>query len=255
MIEKIMQISREAAEIIKAGFGKSLNLEYKTSILDFVTDIDKASEQKIINFIKKEYPKHNILAEESGAENFDSEYTWIIDPLDGTMNFAHGLPIFSVSIGVLKENELVAGVIYDVMSDIMFSAEKGSGAFQNGNRINVSQNADLDKSLLVTGFPYNIRENPDNAIEKFNRFLLNSRGIRRLGSAALDLCYVANGTFDGFWEVNLHPWDMAAGMLLVKEAGGKNSDFQNNANSIFSKQLLSTNGKVHNKMIEILNID
>ena len=250
-----MEISREAAEIIKTGFGKSLNLEYKTSILDFVTDIDKASEQRIIDFIKKEFPKHNILAEESGAENFNSDFTWVIDPLDGTMNFAHGLPIFSVSIGVLKENELVAGVIYDVMSDIMFSVEKGSGAFQNGNRIYVSQNADLDKSLLVTGFPYNIRENPDNAIEKFNRFLLNSRGIRRLGSAALDLCYVANGTFDGFWEVNLHPWDMAAGMLLVKEAGGTNSDFQNNENSIFSKQLLSTNGKVHNKMIEILNID
>jgi myo-inositol-1(or 4)-monophosphatase len=255
MINKIIQIAREAGEIIKAGFGKSLNLEYKTSILDFVTNIDKASEQRIIDFVKKEYPKHNILAEESGAENFDSEFTWVIDPLDGTMNFAHGLPIFSVSIAVLKQNEIIAGAIYDVMNNIMFSTEKGSGAFQNGNKINVSKNADLDKSLLVTGFPYNIRENPDNAIEKFNRFLLNSRGIRRLGSAALDLCYVANGTFDGFWEVNLHPWDMAAGMLLVKEAGGKNSDFHNNENSIFSKQLLSTNGKVHSKMMEILNID
>ena len=253
MINKIMGISREAGEIVREGFGKKLQLEYKTNISDFVTNVDKASERKIINFIKKEYPKHNILAEESGSDILDSEYTWVIDPLDGTMNFAHGLPIFSVSIGLMKENEIIAGVVYDVMNNIMFSSEKGGGAFQNGNRIHVNGNYDLEKSLLVTGFPYNIKQNPDNAIEKFNRFVLNSRGVRRLGSAAIDLCYVANGTFDGFWEVNLHPWDMAAGMLLVKEAGGKITDFMNNKNSIFSKQLLATNGKVHKKMIKILN--
>lgn len=255
MINRIMGISREAGEIVREGFGKKLQLEYKTNISDFVTNVDKASERKIIDFIKKEYPKHNILAEESGSDILDSEYTWIIDPLDGTMNFAHGLPIFSVSIGLMKSNELIAGAIYDVMNNIMFSTEKGCGSFQNGNKINVSKNSDLEKSLLVTGFPYNIKQNPDNAIEKFNRFVLNSRGVRRLGSAAIDLCYVANGTFDGFWEVNLHPWDMAAGMLLVKEAGGKITDFMNNKNSIFSKQLLATNGKVHKKMIKILNIN
>ncbi|MBU0473853.1 MAG: inositol monophosphatase [Bacteroidetes bacterium] len=253
MINEIIEISREAGEVIREGFGKKLTLEYKTNISDFVTNIDKASEQKIIDFIKKKYPKHNILAEESGAENFNSDYTWVIDPLDGTVNFAHGLPIFSVSIAILRKKEIIAGAIYDVMNNIMFSSEKGSGSFQNGKRIYVSENSDLDKSLLVTGFPYNIKQNPDNAIEKFSRFVLNSRGVRRLGSAAIDLCYVANGTFDGFWEVNLHPWDMAAGMLLVKEAGGKITDFTNNKNSIFSKQLLATNGKVHDRMIQILN--
>lgn len=252
MINKIIEISREAGEIIRDGFGKKFILEYKTNISDFVTNIDKASEKKIIDFINVEYPTHNILAEESGVENKGSDFTWVIDPLDGTMNFAHGLPIFSVSIGVLKGDELIAGVIYDVISDKIYTTEKGSGAFQNGNRIGVSQNSDLEKSLLVTGFPYNIKQNPDNAIEKFNRFVMNSRGVRRLGSAAIDLCYVANGIFDGFWEVNLKPWDMAAGMLLVEEAGGKITDFRNNSVSIFNKQLLASNGKVHNQMVKTL---
>ncbi|MCF6268877.1 MAG: inositol monophosphatase [Melioribacteraceae bacterium] len=253
MIQKIINISKEAGEIIREGFGKKLTLEYKSNITDFVTNIDKEAENKIIEFIKKEYPSHNVLAEESGVDNRNSKYTWVIDPLDGTMNFAHGLPIFCVSIGVMKDSEIIAGVIYDVMNDAIFSAEKGSGAFQNSKKISVSENSDLEKSLLVTGFPYNIKENPDFAMERFNKFLMNSSGVRRLGSAAIDMCYVANGVFDGFWEVNLQPWDICAGMLLIKEAGGKISNFSNEQIDVYSKQLLATNNKVHNEMIKVLN--
>ena len=253
MIEKIIEISKEAGKIIRDGFRTKLTLEYKSNSSDFVTNIDKAAEYKIINFIKKEYPTHSILAEESGTENNGSKFTWVIDPLDGTMNFAHGLPIFSVSIGVMKNKVIIAGVIYDVMNNLIFSSEKGSGAFQNGRRIMVSENSDLTKSLLVTGFPYNIKDNPDFAIERFNNFLMNARGVRRLGSAAIDLCYVANGTFDGFWEVNLQPWDMCAGMLLIEEAGGRVSNFTNQNIDIYTKQLLATNGKVHTGMVKVLN--
>ncbi len=252
MIDKIINISKEAGRIIRDGFKTKLTLEYKSNSSDFVTNIDKAAEKVIVDFIKKEYPTHNILAEESGSESKGSEYTWVIDPLDGTMNFAHGLPIFSVSIGVLKKDEIIAGVIYDVMNNVIFSSEQGSGAFQNGQKIMVSENPELSKSLLVTGFPYNIKDNPDFAIERFNKFLINSRGVRRLGSAAIDMCYVANGAFDGFWEVNLQPWDVCAGMLLIKEAGGEISNFTNDKIDIYAKQLLATNGKVHDKMLEIL---
>ncbi len=252
MIDKIINISKEAGIIIRDGFKTKLTLEYKSNSSDFVTNIDKAAEKVIVNFIKKEYPTHNILAEESGSESKGSEYTWVIDPLDGTMNFAHGLPIFSVSIGVMKKDEIIAGVIYDVMNNIVFSSEQGSGAFQNGLKIMVSKNPELSKSLLVTGFPYNIKDNPDFAIERFNKFLINSRGVRRLGSAAIDMCYVANGAFDGFWEVNLQPWDVCAGILLIKEAGGKISNFTNKKIDIYAKQLLATNRKVHDKMLEIL---
>lgn len=256
MIQNIINISKEAGEIIREGFGKKLEYEFKTNNSDFVTNIDKAAENKIIKFIKKEYPTHNIIAEESGTDNKNSDYTWVIDPLDGTMNFAHGLPIFSVSIGVMKNNEIIAGVIYDVMSDTIYSAEKGSGAFQNDIKIAVSENTDLEKSLLVTGFPYNIKENPDFAIERFNKFLLNSRGVRRLGSAAIDLCYVANGTFDGFWEVSINAWDICAGHLLIEEAGGKMTNFvgqEINYSKQSGIQMLATNGKIDKKMIEILN--
>jgi myo-inositol-1(or 4)-monophosphatase len=256
MINKIIDISKEAGSIIRDGFGSKLEMEYKTNLTDFVTNIDKTSEKKIIDFIKKQYPSHNIVAEESGSERNNSEFTWIIDPLDGTMNFAHGLPLFSVSIGVMKKNEIIAGVIYDVMNDTVFSSEKGSGAFQNNRKIAVSKNGEIEKSLLVTGFPYNIKDNPDFAMERFNEFIMTARGVRRLGSAALDMCYVANGAFDGFWEVTLNSWDMCAGHLLIEEAGGRVSNFINgdiNYSTHNGLQLLATNTKIHSKMIEILN--
>jgi len=252
MVTKIISIAKEAGNIIREGFGKNVAIEWKTDATNIVTEIDKRAEEIIINFISKEFPGHSILAEESGRKDGRSEYRWVIDPLDGTTNFAHGLPIFAVSIGLQKNDEIIAGVIYDVMNDVAYSAELGSGAFANWRKISVNQNSVLLESLLVTGFPYDIAENPDKTVEKFNAFLGKSRAVRRLGSAAIDLCYVAKGVFEGFWEVNLSPWDICAGILLVQEAGGLVTDFQNNPVDIFSNQILATNGNVHKKMLDIL---
>ncbi|MGD8778102.1 MAG: inositol monophosphatase family protein [Ignavibacteria bacterium] len=252
MVEKVQLIARRAGEVIRNGFGKNFSIEFKTNASNLVTEIDKKSEETIKNFIKKEFPGHAIIAEESGEDLTGSEYTWVVDPLDGTTNFAHGLPLFSVSIGVVKNNETVCGVVYDVMQDNMYTSEKGGGAFCNGKELKVSDNDKLEESLLVTGFPYDIAENPYKTLEKFNAFVLNSRAVRRLGSAAIDFCYVASGVFDGFWEVHLHPWDLCAGMLLVEEAGGVVTNFNNEKINTFAKQILATNGKVHEKMLEIL---
>lgn len=252
MIEKVILIAREAGEIIRNGFGKNVSIEYKTNASNLVTEIDKKSENTIINYIHKNFPSHTILAEESGKHFYGSEYLWVIDPLDGTTNFAHGLPIFSVSIGVQKNNEIIAGVVYDVMNDKVYSAEKGGGAFRDNTKLQVSSNSNLEESVLVTGFPYDIKENPGNAIEIFTSFLRKARAIRRLGSAAIDFCYVASGVFDAFWEVHLQPWDMCAGKLLVEEAGGIVTNFKNENTDIYSKQILASNIKIHPAMLEIL---
>lgn len=252
MIEKVIHIAREAGEIIRDGFGRNFSVEFKTNASNLVTEIDKKSENAIINFIHKNYPSHTILAEESGKHFYGGEYLWVIDPLDGTTNFAHGLPIFSVSIGVVRNNETIAGVVYDVMNDKVYSAEKGGGAFRDNTRLSVSGNSELDKSVLVTGFPYDIKENPNNAIEIFAAFLKKARAIRRLGSAAIDFCYVASGVFDAFWEVHLNPWDICAGKLLVEEAGGVVTNFKNEQIDFYSKQILASNVKVQNAMIDIL---
>jgi myo-inositol-1(or 4)-monophosphatase len=252
MIDDIIQISREAGQLIRNGFGKTHSIEFKTNELNLVTETDKASEKLITDFIRKKYPAHGILAEEGSEANKSAEYLWVIDPLDGTTNFAHGLPIFSVSIGLQKNGETIAGVVYDVMRDVVFSAEKDNGGFENGKRINVNKNANLGHGMLVTGFPYDIRENPDKAFERFIAFLKHARGIRRLGSAAIDFCYVANGVFDGFWEVSLHPWDLCAGKLIVEEAGGIVTDFDSNPIDIYTKRILATNGLVHQKMIDVM---
>jgi len=253
MINDIIKISHEAGEIIRNGFGKSFGIEYKTNASNLVTDIDKASEKHIKDFIQKKYPGHSILAEESGELKKDSEYLWVIDPIDGTTNFAHGLPIFSVSIGLQKNNHTIAGVVYDVMQDITYTAEKGSGSFSNSDKISVSANNELSHCVLATGFPYNIAENPENAIEKFTALTKASRGMRRLGSAAIDLCFVAKGVFDGFWEIYLHPWDICAGKLIVEEAGGLVTDFKGKAIDIYSHNILATNGLIHKKMIGIID--
>lgn len=253
MIDKIIQIAKEAGEIIKEGFGKKFSIETKGSYTNLVTEYDKKSEATIINYIKKEFPSHSVLAEESGNHYSGSEYLWVIDPLDGTTNFAHGLPIFSVSIGVQKNGRTIYGVVYDVMRDSMYSAELGSGSFCNSRKLKVSDNSDIRKSVLVTGFPYNIAENPDHAFEHFIAFLKHARAVRRLGSAAIDFCYTAEGVFDGFWEVYLNPWDMCAGKLLVEEAGGLVTDFKSNEINIYSKQILATNNLIHKEMIRILN--
>lgn len=252
MIETIKLIAKESGEIIRNNFQKDFLVEFKTNESNLVTEVDKKSEQLIINAIKKNYPTHDILTEESGEIKNNSEYLWVIDPLDGTTNYAHGLPIFAVSIGVQFKGDTIAGVVYDVMSDVLYSAELGSGSFLNEKKLKVSDTISLSRSLLVTGFPYNIAENPENALEIFTEFVKSSRGMRRLGSAAIDFCYLAQGIFDGFWEVNLHPWDVCAGKLIVEEAGGKVTGFDNESINIYSKRILSTNGKIHNQMIDIL---
>jgi myo-inositol-1(or 4)-monophosphatase len=253
MLNKIIEIAKEAGQIVREGFGKTLDIEFKTNESNLVTQIDKASEKRIIDYVKKEFPTHGILAEESGESKNTSEYLWVIDPLDGTTNFAHGFPIFSVSIGVQRNGLTIAGVVYDVMKDIVYSAESDSGAYANNKRINVSLNDKLQRALLVTGFPYNIAENPDNAFERFIVLTKASRGMRRLGSAAIDFCYVANGVFDGFWEVYLHPWDICAGKLILEEAGGIVSDFRSEPVNIFSNKILATNKHIHKQMVEVIN--
>jgi len=252
VLEKIIQIAEEAGEIAKEGFRTNFGVEYKTNSSDLVTDYDKKSEAAIINFIKKEFPSHSILAEESGISETDSEYRWVIDPIDGTTNFAHGLPIFSVSIGVQKNGKTIYGVVNDVMMNSIYSAELGNGAYRNDQKLKVSSNDDLSKSHLVTGFPYDIENYMPELIDNFKEFLLNSRAVRRLGSAALDLCYVASGVFDGFWEMSLNPWDFSAGKLLVEEAGGRVTDFSQNELELKKTELLATNGKIHNRMSEVL---
>ena len=253
MVQDIINIAKEAGEIVREGFGKKVKIEYKSNETNLVTEIDKASEKHITDFIRKKYPGHDILAEEGSEKKSGSEYLWVVDPLDGTTNFAHGLPIFSVSIGLQRNGKTISGVVYDVMQDITYFAEEGAGAFANSERIKVSLNDKINHSVLVTGFPYNINENPEHALEKFSALTRRARAIRRLGSAALDLCYVAKGVFDGFWEVYLHPWDFCAGMLIVEEAGGMVTDFDGKEIDIYSRRILASNKTIHKSLLEIIN--
>ena len=253
IIDVAIEAAQQAGRFLKDRVGRVKSIEVKKGIVrDLVSEIDKASEQQIISFIKTRYPDHAILAEESGGKGHTAVYKWVIDPLDGTINYIHGVPVFCVTIAVEHRGELIAGVVYDPNLDELFTAEKGSGAFLNGKRLHVSHTTELINSLLVTGFPYEIAKNPDHAVEHFVNFLMEARAIRRLGSAALDLSYVAAGRFDGFWEVSLNPWDMAAGMLLVYEAGGKVTDFSGGTASIYKKQILATNSLIHEAMLRVL---
>jgi myo-inositol-1(or 4)-monophosphatase len=253
MLTIAIEAAKEAGKYLKYSVGKVRSIEMKQGEeRNLVSEIDKGSEAKIIGIIKRHYPNHAILAEESGASTASSDYKWVIDPLDGTTNFLHGLPVFCVTIGVEYKGEIIAGVVYDPNLDELFTAERGSGAYCNGKRMKVSQASELINSLLVTGFPYDIAKNPDNAVGHFVNFLMEGQAVRRLGSAALDLSYVAAGRFDGFWEVNLNPWDMAAGVLFVHEAGGKVTDFSGAPSSIYNKQVLASNSIIHDAMLQVL---
>lgn len=202
-------------------FNKTLNVTEKSNYLDLVSEVDKNSEEKIINWINNNFPEHNILAEESGRQEKQSEYTWVIDPLDGTTNYIHGFPLFSISIALMKNNEVILGVVYVPYMEELYSAIKDKGAYLNQRKIKVKQKESLKESLLVTGFPYDLDEDKFNNISIFNHLLYKTRGIRRLGSAAYDLALVASGKLDGFWELKLNPWDVKAGKVIIKEAGGK----------------------------------
>jgi myo-inositol-1(or 4)-monophosphatase len=254
MLNTAIEAARDAGLFLKESVGKVRTIEVKQGeVRNLVSEIDRGSEERIIRMIKSRYPSHAILAEESGASSAAADTRWIIDPLDGTTNFLHGVPIFSVTIGIEHRGEIVAGVVYDPNLDEMFSAEKGSGAFLNGKRITVSGADALINSLLVTGFPYDLAEHPGHAVEHFVQFLMAARGMRRLGSAAIDLAYVAAGRFDGFWEVSLNPWDMAAGALLVTEAGGQVSGYTGKPLDIYAKRIVASNGRIHPAMVDVLS--
>lgn len=244
-------IAREAGDFLKGRLREEVRVDYKGEI-NIVTEADHQSEAMILSRIRSRFPDHDILTEESAGVQQGSACRWIVDPLDGTTNYSHGYPVFCVSIGFEKKGETIIGVVYNPMLDELFVAEKGKGAFLNSRRIGVSKTRELTKSLLATGFPYDIRENPENNINYFNVLALRAQAIRRAGSAALDLAYVAAGRFDGFWELKLHPWDTAAGSLLVQEAGGRVTDLFGGGFSLQSPHVLATNGLIHEEMAEIL---
>ncbi len=221
--------------------------------VNLVTEADLASEKGIIRAIDKKYPDHSILAEEEAAREKNPDYRWVIDPLDGTTNYAHAFPFYCVSIAFEYKGDIVAGAIYDPDRAEMFSAFSGGGAFLNDEKITVSSQSKLERSLLATGFPYDIGTSHEDNLKQFRRFAKLARGVRRAGSAALDLCYLACGRFDGFWELKLHPWDTAAGKVIVEEAGGRVTDFRGRKYSIYGKYILATNGLVHNQMKKVLS--
>lgn len=212
------KIARQAGEILRAGYDTDHQVDYK-GVIDLVTEVDHKSEAFLLGQIGERFPSHHILTEESGVIEGNDEHIWYIDPLDGTVNYAHHIPIFCVSIAYASGGSLLLGAVYDPMRDEMFTAERGQGAHLNGRAIRVSEAAELQKSLLVTGFPYNAWDTEQDNFDNFVRLAKLSRGVRRLGSAALDLCYVAAGRFDGFWELALSSWDVAAGGLICAEAG------------------------------------
>jgi myo-inositol-1(or 4)-monophosphatase len=227
-------------------------VEYKDAV-NLVTEADRRAEQAIIEVIEKIYPEHDILAEERGLISVGkSAYRWVVDPLDGTTNFAHGFPAYCVSIALEYHGRLILGVVFDPSRQELFLAEVGLGASLNGTRLHVARTSTLNAALLVTGFAYDIRESAQNNLNHFERFALRAQGLRRTGSAALDLCYVAAGRFDGYWEMKLHPWDMAAGALMVVEAGGRMSDFNGGPFSIYGPEMVASNGLIHDEMLEVL---
>jgi myo-inositol-1(or 4)-monophosphatase len=245
--------ARAAGEILLGFVGGALDVRNKGEV-DLVTQADRASEDRIVQIIRETFPEHAILAEEGGGASSGAagEFLWVIDPLDGTTNFAHGLPIWSVSIGVLRRGAPVAGVVLDPTRGECFRAARGAGAELDGRPIRVSGVGALDRALLVTGFPYDIRTSPVNNLDHFERLMLRSRAVRRLGSAALDLCYVACGRFDGFWELKLHPWDVAAGVLLVEEAGGRVTRFGGEPFDVFDSELVAAGPSLIGSLQEVL---
>jgi myo-inositol-1(or 4)-monophosphatase len=249
-----VNIARDAGLILAERMGrKSLQVANK-GVIDLVTEADLAAERFLIERIQTHYPRHAILAEESGATHSvesASEFKWIIDPLDGTTNYAHGYPVFCVSIGLERDGRIVLGVIYDPVRDEMFAAESGEGATLNGRRIRVSEVEDINRAMVCTGFPYDVRDRGDFA-RHFAHFIMHAQAIRRDGSAALDLAYTACGRFDGFFEEGLRPWDVAAGVLLVEEAGGRVSHYDGQPFDIYTPPILASNGLVHEEMMRVL---
>ncbi len=250
----LLDATHEAGKIIQSYFNGTFVINHKEGVNNLVTEVDHLAEQKIISVIKATYPTHSIIGEESGENIQLSDYQWVIDPIDGTVNFAHGIPLCCVSIGLLLNGSVIMGAVYNPMMNELFFAEKGKGATLNGNPIKVSGKSDFKTAFLVTGFPYKWPENSlEHPVKVFERMVLEGLPIRRLGSAAIDLCWVACGRFDGFWEYNLSAWDVAAGYLIVLEAGGTITDFDGNIGNVFDKQTLATNGLIHKDILSVIN--
>ena len=244
----MQSIAREAGALLMEYFHQRVKIEYKGDV-DLVTVADRKSEALILEQIRHDFPTHDVMGEEGTRIETGSEYKWYVDPLDGTTNFAHGYPVFCISLAVAQRGQRVAGVIYDPTRDEMFSAEKGSGAQLNGDHIRVSSTPRLAESLVATGFPSHKRHQNPN-IYFYHQLTLRSHGVRRAGSAALDLCNVACRRYDGFWEFNLNPWDTAAGVLMVEEAGGRVTDFSGGPFQIASRETVASNGLVHAELLE-----
>jgi len=242
----------KGAGVLLSRFGRIEKIRHKGTN-DLVTEADTGAEQAIIDSIRSRFPEHGFLAEESGLDHGSSGDRWIIDPLDGTTNYAHRLEIFSISVAFARDEKILVGVVLDPIGEELFTAVHDRGAFLNGRPISVSEAGPVSESLLVTGFPYDIRSCSDPIIVRFIRCLEAAQGMRRLGSAALDLCYVACGRFEGFWESRLKPWDTAAGILIAREAGGRVTDFSNQDYRLQSGQLLATNGRIHEEMVSLLS--
>jgi myo-inositol-1(or 4)-monophosphatase len=253
MLNFAIRVARDAGRLLRDRLGSNIEIGHKGSI-NLVTDVDLASESLIREAISTFYPRHEILAEEGGLSESASDYRWVIDPLDGTTNYAHGYPIFCVSIALEQAGETVLGVVYDPMREELFTAERGGGAALNNRPIRVSKTDDLIKSLLSTGFPYDIKTSKLTNLDHWANFAMNAQALPRDGAAALDLCYVACGRFDGFWELNLGPWDTAAGALIVAEAGGRLSDFSGKAFSNYKQEIVASNGLIHDRLTEVLKM-
>lgn len=252
-LEEARFIARKTGKMLKENIDTAAEVQFK-GVVDLVTDFDNRAQKMIFAHLSDCFPDHDFLGEEDLKQERGREFRWIIDPLDGTTNYAHGFPIFCVSVALEWEGNILLGVVYDPMRDELFSAVKGEGARLDKKKIRVSATDDLNKSLVATGFPYDIRESEVNNIDHFNHFLVRVQAVRRCGSAAMDLCYLACGRFDGFWELKLHPWDVAAGALIVQEAGGRVTDFQSREFSVFGSEILATNGLIHDQMVEVLNL-
>jgi len=244
-----VEIATEAGELLAQLSKQPHEISYKRKS-DIVTEADRRSEAMIIDRIRRRFPDHGVVAEESGVKKTGSDYCWYIDPLDGTTNFAHGFPVYCVTLALAYRDEVIAGVVYDPNRDELFKAERGAGAYLNNQRIAVSQTADLAESLLGTGFPP-FATNHDLNLQFFFKLTHLSHGIRRAGAAALDLCSVAVGRFEGFWELKLNPWDKAAGALLVMEAGGRVTDLSGGPFSLHRDEIFASNGLIHDSMLEV----
>jgi myo-inositol-1(or 4)-monophosphatase len=250
-LETAVRAARAAGDIIKQDFGKPMDIAFKDRV-NPVTETDLKAERAILTIVNEACPTHAVMAEESAQAESGAEYLWIADPMDGTTNFTHGYPCVAVSIALYHNNKPLVGVVFDPLHDELFAAEKGKGSSLNGAPIRVSATTSLEKSLHFTGFPYNLREEQADVFPIFEKLSLLTQGIRRDGSAAIDICYVAAGRFDAFWEQSLRPWDTAAGLLILEEAGGRATDYSGNAFNPFLREVVVSNSLIHDEMLRVM---